>query len=329
MTPRVSVAITTYNQAAYIGDTIKSVLDQTYVDREVIVVDDGSTDATPQVIGQFGDAVRNIRQVNRGVAGARNRAVDAARGELIAFLDGDDLWKPTKLAKQVALFDQHPDVGLLACDAMHFSETRTLWERSLSWTIFVDNEAPHVAGDFYEQFLTRNPISTTSQIMIPAKVLAAVGRSRETLAVGSDFDLYLRISRRYPVAFLNDVLTCWRFLETSVSGRDDLRLLRWKTDELAALRGQEADAPAHAAALIQRRVAELEAEVAWGAYEVGCRGGSADRRLARACLWPIASRGHVRPAAYYAALCLPAAVHRAARSTMSRLRSSHPAERVL
>jgi glycosyltransferase involved in cell wall biosynthesis len=321
MSPRVSVAITTFNQARYIGDTIRSVLQQSYTDLETVVVDDGSIDETPDVVARFGRDVRYIRQKNRGVAGARNRVVEGSRGELIAFLDGDDLWEPDKLARQVELYDRYPGVGLLAGDVVQFDGTRTLWERPLHRTIFGSTDAPYVIGEFYVPILECNPISTTSQVMVPAAVLRTVGPSRETLAVASDYELYLRIARRYPIAFLNEVLTRWRYLETSVSGRADLRTMRWNDAMLDALRIHAREAPTPVQPLIQRRVAELEREVAWSAYQLGCRG---ERRLARRFLWHLVTHGRIRPAAYYVAVSLPDRVRQAAQHTVERFRSMPP-----
>ncbi len=318
MSPRVSAAITTFNQAPYIGDAIRSVLQQSYTDVEIIVVDDGSVDETPDVVAQFGHDVRYIRQRNRGVAGARNRAVEASRGELIAFLDGDDLWEPSKLARQVEFYDRYPSAGLLASDALLFDGTRTLWERSLSWTIFASNDAPYVIGQFYTAFLERNSISTTSQVMVPAAVLREIGPSRETLAVGSDYELYLRIARRHPIAFINEVLTRWRYLETSASGPAGVREVRWKEAILEALSVHLREAPASAKPLIHRRIAELESEVAWSAYQLGCSG---QRRHARRLLRHLVRRGCMRPAAYYVAISLPDRVRQAAQHTMKLVRS--------
>jgi glycosyltransferase involved in cell wall biosynthesis len=322
MSPRVSVAITTFNQAPYIGDAIRSVLRQSYTNIEIIVVDDGSVDETPDVVAHFGHDVRYVRQKNRGVAGARNRAVEASRGELVAFLDGDDLWEPGKLARQVELYDRYPNVGLIAGDVLLFDGARTLWERLLGGMIFASNDAPYVIGEFYLDFLARNPISTTSQVMVPAAVLRHVGPSCETLSVASDYELYLRIARRYPIAFINEVLTRWRYLETSVSGRTDLRMVRWSDAMLEALRIHAPEAPASVQPLIQRRLAELERDVAWSAYQLGCHG---ERRLARRFLWHLVTRGRMRPAAYYVAVSLPDRVRQAAQHTITRFRSMPPA----
>src|SRR5215831_12648143 len=97
--PTVSVIITTYNQAAYIPATIVSVLDQMYRDFEIILVDDGSTDSTSRDILSYRDRLTYIRQSNQGVPAARNVGIRHANGRLLAFLDGDDLWEPTKLTR--------------------------------------------------------------------------------------------------------------------------------------------------------------------------------------------------------------------------------------
>jgi len=112
--PTVSVVIPAYNAERYIGETLESVLAQTYRDFEVVVVDDGSTDGTREIVRGYGEPVRLVEQPNSGPAAARNRGVREARGEFIAFIDADDLWLPEKLALQVPLFDDE-EVGLVSC----------------------------------------------------------------------------------------------------------------------------------------------------------------------------------------------------------------------
>src|SRR5262245_66679199 len=120
MTPPVSVLVTTFNQAAYIEEAIASVLDQTLPPSEIIVIDDGSTDDTPERLASFGDRIHAVRQPNQGVAGSRNTAVRLARGDLLAFLDGDDVWERDKLAHQVAAARQHPHAGMVVVDGVQF-----------------------------------------------------------------------------------------------------------------------------------------------------------------------------------------------------------------
>src|SRR3954471_17744609 len=148
--PSVSVVITTYNQAEYIVETVLSALNQTYPHREVIVIDDGSTDETGARLAPFRDRVTLVRQENQGVAGSRNAGVRSATGELIAFLDGDDLWEPDKLTVQVAAYQAHPQSGLIAGDACTFSGTEVLRKSSLPWgTTLSAGEGPVSTGRFY------------------------------------------------------------------------------------------------------------------------------------------------------------------------------------
>src|SRR5262249_56640124 len=113
MPPLVSVIVTTYNQSVYIGQTLQSVFGQDYSPFEVVVVNDGSTDDTEKQIEPFKDRIKYIYQANQGVAGSRNTGVQNARGELIAFLDGDDIWENNKLSIQVAVASRHQDAGLI------------------------------------------------------------------------------------------------------------------------------------------------------------------------------------------------------------------------
>lgn len=101
--PLVSVIIPTFNRAGWLSESIDSVLHQTHPSVELIVVDDGSTDHTPDVVQAFGDRLTYLQQPNRGVSAARNVGVAASRGTWVAFLDSDDLWQPSKVAAQVAV----------------------------------------------------------------------------------------------------------------------------------------------------------------------------------------------------------------------------------
>ena len=117
----VSVVIPNYNCAAFLPDALESVFAQTYPHVEILVVDDGSTDDSLQVLEQYADRVRVFRQPNGGVSAARNHGIRESRGELVAFLDADDLWNPEKLARQVPLFDR-PEVGLVYCAVEYIDE---------------------------------------------------------------------------------------------------------------------------------------------------------------------------------------------------------------
>lgn len=117
--PAVSVVIPLYNARDVIRETIESVFAQTYHDYEIVIIDDGSTDGSGDVLRVYGDRLCYIRQPNGGVAHARNRGIATSAGRYIAFMDHDDLWEPHKLAKQVAVLDERPDVGMVVTDVAH------------------------------------------------------------------------------------------------------------------------------------------------------------------------------------------------------------------
>ena len=122
LSPKVSVIIPAYNSERYVGDSLQSVLDQTFHDYEVIVVDDGSTDETKARVLAARGPVRYIHQSNQGPAAARNTGIGAARGELICFLDADDSWTHDKLQMQVEFMDRNPGVGLVFADEEEFDD---------------------------------------------------------------------------------------------------------------------------------------------------------------------------------------------------------------
>lgn len=111
--PRVSVVMPSYNSAAWLDRTLASIMQQTYQDFEVVVADDGSKDNTREVVARYGPKVKYLHQQNAGVSAARNLALSGASGEFIAHMDSDDLWYPTKLAKQVEYLDAHPECGVV------------------------------------------------------------------------------------------------------------------------------------------------------------------------------------------------------------------------
>ena len=270
MTPRVSVIVTAFNHERYITDAIQSVLDQTYLDYEIIVVDDGSSDATADRVSAFSGQVLLVRQENQGVAGSRNTGVQRARGELLAFLDGDDVWEPDKLAHQVAAADSHPRSGLIVVDGVHFSGPTTLYE-SLFFphvTALLDGRES-VTLRCYERLLRGNLISSTSQILIPRAVLADVGFSDRRLPVSSDWDLYIRIAASYDITFLHKKLVRWRYLPTSASGPEQLRPLRWAVDHLGILKKHLRWAPSEYRPLIRVLLKQKLAETADQTYWYG------------------------------------------------------------
>ena len=126
--PTVSVVIPLYNARTVIQETIESVLAQTWKDYEIIVVDDGSTDGSDEVVRQFTGRARLVRRENGGVAKARNLGIEQSSGKYVALLDHDDLWHPTKLEKQVAVLERNPLIGMVITDVAHVDRLGGGWE---------------------------------------------------------------------------------------------------------------------------------------------------------------------------------------------------------
>jgi glycosyltransferase involved in cell wall biosynthesis len=199
----VSVIIPTYNYGRFIGEAIDSALAQTRAPLEVIVVDDGSTDGTAEVLAAYGDRIRVLRQKNSGVAMARNAGIAAARGEYLAFLDSDDAWYPCKLERQMPRFDAEPSLGLVHCGAETIdSEGRTL-------KMSVDGMEGQVAEAMLR--LDREVIMPQgSSIVVPKRVAEDVGGFDARLPPSEDWDFCYRVAARYAVGYVAEVLVRYR-----------------------------------------------------------------------------------------------------------------------
>lgn len=215
MPPKVSVIIPAYNAAPYIAETLASVFAQSYPDYEVIVVDDGSTDDTLAVLEQFADRITLIRKPNGGPASARNAGLRQARGELLAFLDGDDLWLPDKLAAQVEFCEQHPTAGLVYGEALMFTQdgAEKRIERKIGYT-----EAP----TFWPTFclLLYGDFIPNSTVVIRRACLERVGYLNEdrALIAVEDYEYWLRIAKYFPIAGLPRPLAYYRLRPGNLMG---------------------------------------------------------------------------------------------------------------
>lgn len=201
---KVSVVIPNYNYSRYVGGAIDSALAQTYPDLEVIVVDDGSTDVSLDVLLGYGDRIKTILQKNNGVSAARNNGVSESSGEFIAFLDADDLWLPEKIEKQVAMFRSEPSLGLVHVGVNEIdAEGRSLRHRLEGST-----------GDATTDLLIlgrKGVLGGGSGIMVPRAVFDEVGGFDTRLSTSADWDLFYQVAFRYPIGFVPEVLLKYRF----------------------------------------------------------------------------------------------------------------------
>jgi len=190
----VSVIIPTFNRAQKVSRAISSVLDQTFTDFEVIVIDDGSADETADVLADFKGRVTLIsHSENRGVSAARNSGILVSRSPLIAFLDSDDYWLPEKIEVQVRFFRENPDA--VAC------QPEEIWVRN---GVRVNPWKKHIkpSGWIFERSLKLCVVSP-SAVMIRRFVFDQVGLFDEEFPVCEDYDLWLRMACRYRIELIN------------------------------------------------------------------------------------------------------------------------------
>jgi glycosyltransferase involved in cell wall biosynthesis len=199
----VSTIIPAYNAAAYIREAIDSALAQTHREQEIIVVDDGSTDGTWEVLESYGDAIRAIKQPNGGVGQARNHAARIAHGDWLAFLDADDLWLPTKLERQLEEA-RCTGAALIYTNRENFGSCETVS------TVQSDGVVLH-EGDIFEPLILGNFI-TLSSVMLSKQIFWGVGAFEEArhLAAVADWDLWCRVAATHHVALCRELLTRYR-----------------------------------------------------------------------------------------------------------------------
>jgi glycosyltransferase involved in cell wall biosynthesis len=199
--PFFSVVIPLYNKEKNIAATLKSALQQTFTDFEIIVIDDGSTDGSRKTALAFDDKrIRVIQIQNQGVSTARNCGIENAAGTLIAFLDADDYWFPAHLENLFRLYAAFPGCGLYATGYDRFYN-----EKKIIAPIFDGIPKDNWQGIVPDFFISSmvNRIAWTSAVAVPKSVLAEAGLFDAKLTSGEDLDLWIRIALKKPVAFCN------------------------------------------------------------------------------------------------------------------------------
>ena len=194
--PAISVIIPVYNRAWCLEKTLQSVLAQTFRNFEVIVVDDGSTDGTPDLLRRFPEVRVHRWEENRGVSAARNQGIQMAQGQWICFLDSDDRWIENKLQMQMDWMQEHPE-----CPACYTDE---IWIRN-GVRVNPKNKHRKYSGDIFRHCLPLCIISPSS-ILMRASILQDIGDFDTDLAACEDYDLWLRLTSRYPVDFIAEKL---------------------------------------------------------------------------------------------------------------------------
>lgn len=209
MEATVSIVIPAYNHARYVSQAIDCALGQTYVNREVIVVDDGSTDETQAVLSRYENRIINVRQTNAGLSAARNAGLAVARGEYVLFLDADDLIPHHKLDVQVKYLDAHPELGL----------TYSAWQHIDASAAHVTREVhPRREGVVLKPLLRREFFPAIGSVLMRRRCIDEVGVFDPALRAAEDMDMWLRIALAgYRFGYQDEVLFFYRELPGSMS----------------------------------------------------------------------------------------------------------------
>ncbi|KKG09440.1 glycosyltransferase family 2 protein [Methanosarcina sp. 2.H.A.1B.4] len=201
--PLISVVIPLYNKEPYIDRAINSVLNQTFQEFEVIIVDDGSTDKSAGVVKSFLDCrVRLIQQENAGVSAARNKGIEEAKSDIIAFLDADDEWMPTFLETIINLRQKYPKAGIYATAYSWFDSNKVITPKhhgipSASWEGIIEN--------YFSIVSKRSLPVSASSVAIPKKILFEIGMFQPGLWKGEDQDVWGKIALKYHIAYSSTV----------------------------------------------------------------------------------------------------------------------------
>ena len=255
--PTVSVIIHTYNNEKFIAETVESVLNQTYKDYEIIVVDDGSVDGTRDALIPYMQKIRYHYKENGGIASAKNAGISLSETEFVAFLDHDDLWVPDKLQLQMEHFNENPQIGLVYAKYTSFrdgKELRTKPEKGYSGWIF-------------KELLAKSFIQT-STVVVKRECLDAAGPYDETFSLGDEYDMFLRIARKFQCGFVDKGLTRYRVHDTNASNNDflfdneNLGVYKKIYNNFTDLDGVEKK-------ILRKRIARYSMKVAEGLYRQG------------------------------------------------------------
>jgi glycosyltransferase involved in cell wall biosynthesis len=244
--PAVSVVIVTYNHGRYIPEAVDSVLAQSFTDRELIVVDDGSTDGTVDTLAPYGDRLRYVRQDNRGAFAARNTGRALARGAYIAFLDADDVWESGALARLMNVLASDPSIGVAA------------------GTYRPMDASGNATGSVYRRSRPAGPVTVRSLLLTDADVPGCVYRRVALDAAGpfseinrycGDYELWLQLATTWGIAVVDEPLLRKREHATNLTG-DALRMLPAKIAAVDRFAGRHPEWARSHASLLRRAQAK-------------------------------------------------------------------------
>ena len=283
----VSVVMPAYNCERYVAIAIESVLSQTPSPMEIIVVDDGSTDNTANIVRSY-PHVTYLRQDNQGPSKARNTGVQRAKGEFVAFLDADDFWLPDKLSRQIRALSSCPEAGFSFATYWNFRDLGDQWVSEnpaypgplRDWLNHQAVDAESSFGDVYKLLLRVNPVPTSS-VMVRADAFSRVGGFNELMRNAEDYECWLRLARSYPAVVLKRPVSRYRVVDTGLSGPRAARTDFYHRLTIGALRKHSTEFPSQVA---RSALGSACADYAYYLLCVG-RGDEAERMAAESFRW--------------------------------------------
>lgn len=215
MNPLVSIIMPVYNTEKYLSAAIKSVIDQTYVNWELIIVNDESPGDTRHVVKMFTDSrIKYIEQSNSGPAATRNTGMYSSNGDFIAFLDSDDIWHNNKLEKQISIFTHKPDIGVV------YSQRETIDEDGNTITGYL----PKLYNGMVLNKLWVDNFVCNSSAIISRKIFNKIGGMNKNLRMSEDWEYWLRIACYFKFDYVDEPLVKYRVHDEQVSKKIDLRI---------------------------------------------------------------------------------------------------------
>lgn len=221
--PKVSVIIPVYNSERFIAQAIESALTQTYKNLEVIVVNDGSTDNSYEKIKPYLSSIKYISQENKGVSAARNTGIKNSEGELIAFLDSDDIWLSEKLDLQRDYLRSNPDVGLVHSNILYINKNGNLIPSNTDF-------ATDASGMCFKELFKHGNKILTSSVVLRKNCFKKAGYFAENIHYAEDYELWLKVAKHFAIGHINQPLVLYRIHTTNTTqnhqGREEYYRLK-------------------------------------------------------------------------------------------------------
>jgi len=215
---RISAIITAYNSALFLSDAIESVLNQSHPVDEILVVDDGSNDETSAIAAKYADkGVRYIYQDNQGPGSARNLGLKNTRGELVAFLDADDIWLENKISQQIDYMETHPDVGVVSGQKIWWKIT----EGDSKWIEHFGISHSRLK----REIVVKNVVGNPSMALIRRSVIEEAGNYNQNLRWGQDWEIWIRMSNYTQFGFLKDPIIIYRAHSDNITYKTPIKRL--------------------------------------------------------------------------------------------------------